>query len=254
MLATKKFGRRIPLALLALLALGVIATTRSVQTSAPQAPVRHVDQARAMVSTAIHDRSQSLRGVAAQPVVAASGAEVGLSEGNEIESASASAQPGIPDDGGVEQKSFGPRPAIPAAISFDNGLNGGSTSDNKIAAGPDSIVVMRNSQFKVMSKTGDTLLGPVNNNSIFAGTNEVQVVALNGYTSDGASYRLDYDGAQTVPITRGANNTAAGIQAALQGGNEQQQVTLTAFTGTASYALRYADKTSVPFVRGTNHT
>ena len=38
----------------------------------------------------------------------------------------------------VEQKAFGPRPAITAAASFDNGLNGGSTSDNHIAPGPDS--------------------------------------------------------------------------------------------------------------------
>src|SRR3954469_7637052 len=101
----------------------------------------------------------------------------------------------------------GPRPAIPAAVSFDNGLNGGSTSDNNIAAGPDAIVVMRNSQFRVMSKTGGTLLGPVNNNSIFAGTNEVQQVAL---ANDPAPYRLDYGGALTVPVTRGQNNTQAG--------------------------------------------
>src|SRR4029078_1900958 len=98
-------------------------------------PVRTLDGAWAMVSTEIHDRSQSLRGLAAQPVVAAPSAEVGLSEGNEIESSAVSAQPGIPDDGGsVEQTAFGARPAIPAAISFDNGLNGGSTSDNNIAA------------------------------------------------------------------------------------------------------------------------
>ena len=57
---------------------------------------------------------------------------------------------------------------------------------------------MRNSQFKVMTKTGETLLGPVNNNSIFAGTNEVQQVALTGYTTDGASYRLNYGGAESV--------------------------------------------------------
>ena len=40
--------------------------------------------------------------------------EVGLSEGNEIESAAAGAQPGIPDDGNVEQTAFGPRPGDPA--------------------------------------------------------------------------------------------------------------------------------------------
>src|SRR4051812_47963043 len=120
---------RIPLVVLVLLALSVLATTRSVGTSAPPAPVRHVDETRAMVSTAIHDRSESLRGLAAQRVVAAPNVEVGMSEGNEIESATAAAQPGIPDaESSVEQTEFGPRPAIPAAISFDNGLNGGSTS------------------------------------------------------------------------------------------------------------------------------
>ena len=161
MLATRKLGPRLSLALLALLTLSVVATTRSVGPSGPQAPVRHVDQARAMVSTAIHDRSESLRGLAAQPVVAAPSAEVGLSEGNEIESRQPWARnPGSRTTAASSRPSFGPRPAIPAAISFDNGLNGGSTSDNNIAAGPDSIVVMRNSQFKVMSKTGDTLLGP----------------------------------------------------------------------------------------------
>ena len=96
------------------------------------------------------------------------GAE-GMSEGNEVESASAAPEPGIPDAGAAEQTAFGPRPAIPPAVSFDNGLNGGSTSDNNIGAGPDSIVVMRNSQFKVMSKTGDTLFGPVNNNTHLRG-------------------------------------------------------------------------------------
>ncbi|WP_028063246.1 hypothetical protein [Solirubrobacter soli] len=242
-------GLRASLALLVLLALGAIATTRSVPTQAPRTETRHTE--RTLVSDAIHDRSESLRGLAAQPLAAAPNIEVGLSEGNEVEANPAAAQPGIPDNGSAEQTTFGPRPAIPAAISFDNGLNGGSTSDNNIAAGPDSIVVMRNSQFKVMSKTGDTLLGPLNNNSIFAGTNEVQQVALSGYTSDGASYRLRYDGADSVPITRGQNNTAAGIQAALQGGNEQQQVALTNFT---SYSLKYGDKVSAPFVKGTNHT
>src|SRR5262249_54171173 len=73
-------------------------------------------------------------------------------------------------------------------------------------------------------------------------------------TADGAAYRLDYDGAQSVPITRGQNNTTAGIQAALQGGNEQQQIALSDYTGTAAYSLKYGDTTSVPFVRRTNHT
>ena len=208
----------------------------------------------------MHDRSASLRGLAPQPAEAPVSEEVleraaGMSQGTEIEQRDVAAQPGLPDAGEAEQTAFGPRPAIAPAISFDNGLNGGSTSDNNIGAGPDSIVVMRNSQFKVMSKTGDTLLGPVNNNSIFAGTNEVQQVALSGYSADGASYRLNYSGAESVPITRGQNNTAAGIQAALQGGNEQQQVALTGYTADgASYRLKYGDAVSTPFVRGTNHT
>jgi hypothetical protein len=154
----------------------------------------------------------------------------------------------------VEQTSFGPRPAIPTVASFDNGLNGGSTSDNHIAPGPNSIAVIRNSQFKIMTKTGDTIFGPVNSNSIFSGTNEVQPVALTGFTTDGNSYTLNYNGDTSVPITRGQNNTQAGIQAAIQGGNEQQQVALTGFTGTNSYTLNYNGVDSAPFVRGTNHT
>jgi hypothetical protein len=90
---------------------------------------------------------------------------------------------------------------------------------------------MRNSQFKIMSKTGATLLGPVNNNCMFAGTNEVQAVGLSGYTADGAAYRLHHDGAQSAPFVRGTNHhdTPAGIQNALQGGNEVQQVTFANF-------------------------
>ncbi|MDA0163273.1 hypothetical protein OM076_23565 [Solirubrobacter ginsenosidimutans] len=248
---------RAPLVLLAVLALGVVATTHSVDSVQPPAPINQLAK---VTTQAVHDRSASLRGLAPQPAEAPVSEEVlehaaGLSQGTEIEARDvAQQQPGLPDAGDAEQTSFGPRPAIATVTSFDNGLNGGSTSDNNIAAGPDSIVVMRNSQFKVMSKTGQTLFGPVNNNSIFAGTNEVQQIALSGYTADGAAYRLNYDGAESVPITRGQNNTAAGIQAALQGGNEQQQVALTNFTGTSSYNLKYGDAVSAPFVRGTNHT
>ena len=78
----------------------------------------------------------------------------------------------------MEQTSFGPRPALPTLASFDNGLDGSSTSDNNIAAGPDSLVAMRNSRFEVMTKTGTITFGPVNNNSIFAGTNTIEQVAL----------------------------------------------------------------------------
>jgi hypothetical protein len=57
----------------------------------------------------------------------------------------------------------------------------------------------------------------------------VQTVSLVDYDTDGDAYTLNYNGTDTVSITRGQNNTTAGIAAALQGGNEQQQVTLTNF-------------------------
>ena len=72
-----------------------------------------------------------------------------------------------------------------------------------------------------------------------AGSVEVQTVSLTGYDTDGDSYTLNYEGADTVPITRGQNNTAPGIAAALQGGNEQQQVTLTGFNAaTAAHSFQ----------------
>ncbi len=78
------------------------------------------------------------------------------------------------------------------------------------------------------------------------GTSEVQAVALTGYTADGASYTLNYNGDDTVPIIRGQNNTTAGIAAALAGGNEQQQVTLGSFNGTTqSFQIQYGGNTSV---------
>ncbi len=250
---------RMPVLVLFLLAIAAIASVKSQGTPAPPSPDARVAGTLTMTSAGVHDVSDSLRGMRPQKQMrtlteAEIEAAAGMSEGNEIEERQVGAQPGIPDNGAAEQTSFGPRPAIPAVVSYDNGLNGGSTSDNNIAAGPDQVVVMRNSQFKVMTKAGGTLLGPVNNNSIFAGTNEVQQVALTGYTTDGSAYRLSYGGAETVPITRGQNNTAAGIQAALQGGNEQQQVVLSGFAGTGSYTLNYGGVDSVPFVRGTNHT
>ena len=48
------------------------------------------------------------------------------------------------------------------------------------------------------------------------GVSEVQTVSLSGYDTNGDSYRLSYDGAESVPITRGQNNTTAGIAAALR--------------------------------------
>src|SRR5690242_9900216 len=146
MVATKRRpGLRVPLIILTLLALGLVATTGSVRRGAkPHAPVYKTSST--LVTAAIHDRSASLRGMAPQPAEAPDAVGVGVSEGNEVESATA-AEPGNPVGAAdAEQTAFGPRPAIPPVISFDNGLNGGSTSDNNIGVGPDSIVVMRNSQ------------------------------------------------------------------------------------------------------------
>jgi|GEM_PF-1067433 len=251
-------GRRTLVAIVVLLGVALIATARS---TTGRTDAQHVSAPAELlrVSTdGVHDLSDSLRGMAPQratTLAAAEPAAEGMSEAHEIESSRAAApNPFVPDGGAAEQTSFGSRPPITPDITFDNGLNGGSTSDNNIAAGPDSIVVMRNSQFKVMSKTGATLLGPLNNNSVFAGTNEVQQVALSGFASDGASYRLGYDGDASVPIVHGQNDTAAGIQAAIQGGNEQQQISLTDFSGSDAYTLGYDGARSAPLTRGSTHT
>jgi hypothetical protein len=80
--------------------------------------------------------------------------------------------------------------------------------------------------------------------------NEVQFVALAGYDSNGDSYTLGYKGVDTVPVVRGQNDTAAGIQNALQGGNEQQQVALTGFNAaTQSFKIALGGTTS-PVVFG----
>jgi hypothetical protein len=63
--------------------------------------------------------------------------------------------------------------------------------------------------------------------------NEAQWAQLSGFDTDGESFRLDYDGVDSVPIVRGQNNTAAGIRNALQGGNETQAVALGGFDPTA---------------------
>ena len=48
-----------------------------------------------------------------------------------------------------------------------------------------------------------------------------------------------------MPIVRGQNNTAAGILNALAGGNEQQQVMLTGFSGaTQSFQVQIGGNTS----------
>src|SRR4051812_20154906 len=126
MLATRRRSAlRVTLALLGMLVLAVVATTGSTKPpSKARARVRHVADA-TIVSAAVHDRSASLRGAAPQVAEAPVDHELleGLSEGNDRENAGAAPQPGIPDAGSVEQTEPGRRPAIPAAISFDNGLN-----------------------------------------------------------------------------------------------------------------------------------
>jgi hypothetical protein len=251
-------------AIVAVAAVGLPAVSANARGPAASPATRDVSTQDVVVDHSVHDVSAPLRNFrsAAAPTQAAT--ETAAAETSGAPSAdtaspadaapTADAAPlgPAPDGGKVEQTSFGPRPALPTVASFDNGLNGGSTSDNNIAAGPDSIVVMRNSQFRVMTKTGATTFGPVNNNSIFAGTNTIEPVALTNYANDGDSYQLQYNGDTSIPIVRGQNNTAAGIQAAIQGGNEQQQVSLSGYTGSNSYTLNHDGVDSAPFVRGVN--
>src|SRR4051794_31617567 len=113
MVATKRrSGRRVPLIILTLSALGVVAATGSVHTHKSPAPIYTTSST--LVTKAVHDRSDSLRGMAAQPATAldAATAPVGMSEESETENASAAPQPGIPDAGAAEQTSFGARPPI----------------------------------------------------------------------------------------------------------------------------------------------
>ncbi|HSL12122.1 MAG TPA: hypothetical protein VLA82_12475, partial [Actinomycetota bacterium] len=85
--------------------------------------------------------------------------------------------------------------------------------------------------------------------------NENQRVNLEGFDEDGDSFRLSFQGNQTIPIVRGQNNTTAGIDAALEGGNEQQVVSLTGYdTNGESFQLSLGGNTSIPIVRGTNNT
>lgn len=46
--------------------------------------------------------------------------------------------------------------------------------------------------------------------------NEVQMLALTGYTTNGRQYQLQLGGNLSAPIIRGTNNTAAGIKAAIE--------------------------------------
>ncbi len=45
---------------------------------------------------------------------------------------------------------------------------------------------------------------------------EIQQSALTGYTANGAQYQIRYNGQLSAPIVRGANNTVAGIKAAVE--------------------------------------
>jgi hypothetical protein len=81
--------------------------------------------------------------------------------------------------------------------------------------------------------------------------NEAQWDELTGYDAGGDSFTLNYGGVDTVPIVRGQNNTAAGIQNALQGGNETQTATLTGFDQTAqSFQISLNGNTSPAFGLG----
>ncbi|NRR32825.1 hypothetical protein HSX11_21895 [Oxalobacteraceae bacterium] len=46
--------------------------------------------------------------------------------------------------------------------------------------------------------------------------NEVQVVALSGFTSNGRQFQLRFNGGMSAPIVRGSNFTTAGVKAAIQ--------------------------------------
>jgi hypothetical protein len=63
--------------------------------------------------------------------------------------------------------------------------------------------------------------------------NEVQAIGLTGFDTNGDSVAVTYKGATTVPLKRGGNYNATGIQNAFLGGNETQSVVLTGFSGTA---------------------
>lgn len=69
------------------------------------------------------------------------------------------------------------------------------------------------------------------------------------------SFRLNYDGSVSAPITNGVNYTAAAIQEALQGLSEVQTVSLTGYdTDGDSYTLNYNGADSVAIMRGQNNT
>jgi hypothetical protein len=101
--------------------------------------------------------------------------------------------PALASSAAVEQTAQGTRPALPVIESFDGlGLDLHATSgtgaspvprnpsDNSVAAGPDHIFQIVNSQFAIFSKkgsrfeaTGKVLFGPVATNALFTGFGDV---------------------------------------------------------------------------------
>ena len=53
--------------------------------------------------------------------------------------------------------------------------------------------------------------------SNYAAISEVQTVSLRNFDTNGDSFRIRYNGSDSVAIVRGTNYTAAGIAAAIQG-------------------------------------
>ena len=90
------------------------------------------------------------------------------------------------------------------------------------------------------------------------GGNEQQTISFGTPTTfdtDGDSFTLNYNGADTIPFVRGTNYTAAAITAALHGVSEVQTVALTSYDENGdSYTLNYGGVDTVPIVRGQNNT
>ena len=73
--------------------------------------------------------------------------------------------------------------------------------------------------------------------------------------ADGSdAFTLGYNGTNSAAIVHGANYSAAGIAAALQGPSEVQTVSLTGYDDSDTYTLDYKGADSAPIVRGQNNT
>ncbi len=84
--------------------------------------------------------------------------------------------------------------------------------------------------------------------------NEVQNISLRDFAAPD-SLKLTLFGKTTGALTSGANYTAAGIQAELQGPSEVQTVALAGYdTNGDAYRLSYKGANTVPIVRGQNNT